>query len=274
MFKKILIIIGYILLTAAIVAYFVFSTMLVSNKKNAVEIKSINITIKDSAVNGFVNKDMIRSVLQLEGLNENESLIKHINQFEIERQLKKRFNIKTAQVYSNLRGEMSVEIEQRRPLLRLEGEIGGFYLDEEEYIFPIDSTYTANVPIVTGYIPYKLFQNFRGYAKKEKVWARSILEIGQYIAKNEFWNSMIEQIDVDEKEILYFTPRVGEQEIRFGSADNIHLKFSKLYTFYKDIVPNSGWDKYKSVDLDIDNQIICRQRSNKAQIKDTTLLIK
>jgi cell division protein FtsQ len=270
MFKKILIITGYILLTAAIAAYFVFATIIVKQKYAQTGIKKINITITDSASNQFVNKDMIKAVLKLEGINEKESLLRHINQYDIEQQLKKQYNIKRAQVFTNLRGVLSIKVEQRRPLLRIQGESGGYYLDDEAYIFPLDTIYTANVPVVTGKIPFNLVPDYKGYLKNNKKWADALMDIGEYIAADDFWNSMIEQIDIDEKEMIYLTPRVGEQEIKFGSPDNIDIKFKKLYAFYKDIVPNSGWNKYKRVDLDIDNQIVCKLRNPQIKTKDTT----
>lgn len=272
MFKKILIISGYVVMTAVIAAYFVFSTIIVKEKYSGMGVNRINITITDSASNQFVNKEMIKSVLKLEGISEKESLLKHINQYEIEKQLKRQYNIKRAQVFTNLRGDLSIRVEQRRPLLRLQGENGGFYLDDEAYIFPLDTIYTANVPVVTGKIPFNLIPDYKGYIKENKKWADALMEIGEYIASDEFWNSMIEQIDIDDKERIYLTARVGDQEIKFGSADNVDIKFRKLYAFYKDIVPNTGWNKYKSVDLDIDNQIVCKQREPEIKIKDTTAI--
>ncbi len=258
MFKKILIITGYIILTAIIAAYFVLSTSLVKDKYARMGIRKINITITDSALNRFVNREMIRSVLRLEGINENESLLRHINQYEIEQQLKKRYNIKKAQVCTNLRGVVSIEVEQRRPLLRLQCESGGFYLDDEAYLFPLDTIFTADVPVVTGKIPFSLHPEFKGYLKENKKWADGLMKMGEYISADQFWNSMVEQIEIDENEQIHITPRVGEQDIIFGSIDNIPIKFKKLYAFYKDIIPNTGWNKYKTVDLEYDNQIVCK----------------
>ncbi|EKD31744.1 MAG: hypothetical protein ACD_77C00260G0001, partial [uncultured bacterium] len=58
-------------------------------------------------------------------------------------------------------------------------------------------------------------------------------------------------------------PRVGQQEIMFGRPDDVEVKFEKLLSFYKNIIPNEGWEKYKVVDLQYNNQIVCVKRKIK-----------
>lgn len=272
MFKKILIITGYSLLTIALGAYFWFSAKLVRDKSAQSGLKKIHIVITDSAQNRFVNSNMIRSVLVLEGVTENESFMRHINPYDIERRLKQTYNIKIAQAYTNIKGELHIAVQQRRPLLRLQIAEGGFYLDDESYIFPLDTIYTADVPVVTGNIPLTLFPGYKGAVKENKEWADAMLELGEFIASEPLWNSLIEQIDIDDKSELHITPRVGNHDINFGRANEIKEKFTKLEAFYKDILPNKGWERYKEVDLRFENQVVCKLR-NHTQIKDTTIKI-
>lgn len=268
-FKKIVIVLGYSILTAALGAYFWFAGGLVKEKYSSIQLRRINIVITDSAVNRFVNREMITNLLKLEGVSITETKLRHLNLFDIEKQLKFRYNIKRAEASKNMRGELNIEVEQRRPLLRLECRDGGFYIDDEAYIFPLDTVYTADVPVVTGNIPLTLFADFKGTVKENREWADAIMKIGEHISREDLWNAMIEQIDIDSNGDLHFTPRVGKQDIIFGPADNIEEKFTKLSAFYNDIAPDKGWEKYSEINLKFDRQIVCKLNKSFVKQNDT-----
>jgi len=263
MFKKILTYFGYTLLFAMIAAYFVFSTILTKQEQSELACKTIKVAILDSAVNRFVTREEIIELLRVEGITPNESKLKHINQNTLEVILSNHNAIRKSEVSYTRDGVLSVNITQRRPILRIETPNGGFYMDETAYIFPLVGRFTSYVPIVSGNIPLKLMPWHRGRVKTNVEWAEALKEFGLYLNKEEFWNSMVEQIYVDEKGIIHLTPRIGEQEIIFGHLDNVEYKFKKLYAFYQEVIPVEGWEKYKSIDLQFSNQIVCKKKDNK-----------
>ena len=63
------------------------------------------------------------------------------------------------------------------------------------------------------------------------------------------------QIDVKGKVI--FMPQVGTQIIEFGKPDEVEQKFKKLLVVHKKVLPAMGWDRYKRVNLEFHDQIIC-----------------
>ena len=69
--------------------------------------------------------------------------------------------IKTAEIYAVPEGKLYVEIEERRPLVRVQGE-HSFYVDEFGVELPLSSIYSARVPLFYGEITtenkYKLVQ--------------------------------------------------------------------------------------------------------------------
>ncbi len=263
MFKKILTYFGYFFLFSLIAGYLIFSTILTKKGQDNLACKTIRVSILDSAQNRFVSKGEIIELLRIEGITVNESKIKHINPYILETILNNRNAIKRSEVSITRDGTLRVDIRQRRPILRIETSNGGFYMDETAYIFPLVKTFTSYVPIVSGEIPLKLMPGHRGKTKYNKEWADALREFGLYLDKEKFWNSMIEQIFIDEKGIIHLTPRIGEQDIIFGHLDNINYKFSKLDAFYQEVMPEEGWEKYRVIDLQYSNQIVCKIRDNK-----------
>ncbi len=260
MFKKILSYFGYLVLTAIPAAYLFYSSKLSSKEMNDLICKKINITIVDSNINRFISCQEIVELLKIEGITEKESKIRHINQNELEQRLDRETAIKHTQVYTTRSGELKIRVEQRRPVIRLQTVNGGFYIDETVYIFPLMKKFTSYVPIVTGSIPLNIPPGFKGMCKEEEEWGRKIKDFGIFLSDNPFWDSIIEQIDVNDKGELILTPRIGKIEILFGKPESIEQKFKKLEAFYKKVLPVAGWESYRGVDLRFSNHIVCKKR--------------
>ncbi|MBQ1929891.1 MAG: cell division protein FtsQ, partial [Bacteroidales bacterium] len=73
----------------------------------------------------------------------------------------------------------------------------------------------------------------------------------------------IEQIYINQNNDIQLATRVGDIEIILGDYKDYKEKLDKLYTFYKNIVPVEGWDKYSSVNLKYKGQIICKLKKRK-----------
>jgi cell division protein FtsQ len=75
--------------------------------------------------------------------------------------------------------------------------------------------------------------------------------------------ALIGQVYVQKDGQFLLVPLVGEQIIEFGKAETdkvVEEKFSKLKVFYKEAIPYEGWEKYKSISLKYDKQIVCAKR--------------
>jgi len=258
--SKIITYVGYALGTILFVTYLVLTSGLVARESDAMICKELKVNVLDSIQNRFVNKDEIHEILTQAGVLMNESKVNQINQYELENLLNNRTAIKASQVSVTTQGTIVVDIIQRRPILRLQTRNGGFYLDDEAYLFPLMKSFTSYVPVVTGHIPLNLPAGYRGDIPDNAKWGHNMLSLAHLLEKEEFWNTMIEQIYVDEKGRLLFTPRLGKVDIIFGKPENIDYKFNKLRTFYNKVIPYEGWDKYASVDLSFSNQLVCKKR--------------
>ena len=52
-------------------------------------------------------------------------------------------------------------------------------------------------------------------------------------------------------------PRVGNHVISFGQPKKKKKKMERLRTFYTEVLNKVGWNKYKRIDLQYSNQIVC-----------------
>jgi len=124
-----------------------------------------------------------------------------------------------------------------------------YYIDDQGNIMP-NSHFASNLVIATGII-------HRNYAKKV------LRHIGCYLLDNTLWNNQVEQLNILPDGTIEMVPRVGDHIVYMGSANNIESKFERLGKFYKYGLSKAGWNKYSYINIEFDNQIICKKRKIK-----------
>ncbi len=83
------------------------------------------------------------------------------------------------------------------------------------------------------------------------------MQLIEFIERDDFWRAQIAQLHIDAKGKVVFLPQVGNQNIEFGKPEDVDSKFRKLMVFYQKVLPVMGWDRYKRVNVEFHNQIIC-----------------
>ena len=89
---------------------------------------------------------------------------------------------------------------------------------------------------------------------------RDIFYFVKYIKNNSFWSALIDQIYVDNRDEIDLFPRVGNHLIHLGTAENYEGKLRNLEAFYDKILPEAGWNRYSSINLEFKDQIVCKRR--------------
>lgn len=264
MFRKITTYFGLAVVLAIFVSYFAFASILKRKGDEMQFCKEIKVTILDSLDNRFVSPSEVTGILKSSKLSPIDKNVKMIDIPSLEELLNNRSAIKRSDVAITRDGKLLVSITQRRPILRIESNEGGFYVDDTEFVFPLVNTFTSYVPIVTGNIPVKLGTGHRGKVdKKDREWMNSMLKFANYISHSEFWSAQIQQIYVENNgDIVLFT-RASDQTIKFGSLEELDYKFRKLMSFYMDIAPVEGWNKYSEINLIYSDQIVCTLKETK-----------
>ena len=114
--------------------------------------------------------------------------------------------------------------------------------------------------IIDGDIPLAANSGYKGSIENpdEKIWFRRIMNVVNYMESSKVWKDKIVQIHVEKNGELILIPRTGNERFIFGQPHSLKEKFSKMERYYTTIVPEKGSDKYKSVDVRFDKQIVCK----------------
>lgn len=228
----------------------------------------VNIHISDETTNGFITEKEIRQRLVETHLYPAHKPLRLIDCRSIEQTLKTSAFVKTAECYKTQDGQVDITITQRMPIVRIKAANGqDYYLDDNNHVMP-NSKYTSDLIIATGAINQWFACNY-------------ISNLSKALMESNLWRNQIEQINVLPDHSIELVPRVGDHIIYLGQMPNIadyrlrqdsvfrfvQKKMDRLEKFYKYGLSQAGWNKYSYINLEFDNQIICKRRDKTSTIE-------
>lgn len=221
-------------------------------KKAGVVCKAVKVYIPGSEY--FIDKQEIDHILQSGNYQLVGLRMDHINMHDLENKLKANPFIEYAKVYGDMDGVLVLEISQRQPILRMLNKFDqDFYVDKNGLKVPLSPNFTARVLAVNGYIE----EPFGGKVDSliSQI-AKDVYKTVDYIRQDELWSAQIAQVYVNVDKEIELIPRVGSQRILLGNADSLDVKFRNLLGFYKQALPKTGWEAYKTINIKYTNQVI------------------
>ncbi len=231
---------------------------------------SFLIAFSERKQGGAVCKEI---VIELDNLNENHFLdeadvmqlvessgepikgvgIGRIKLKEIENKLKYDKHILDAELFGDLKGNLIVNVELRRPIARIvQSDAPDAYIAEDGVIMPVSEKYTSRVLLISGAV--KELLESEDLNKSEE--GKQLLTMIEFINADKFWKAQVAQLELSKNGKVTIYPQVTGQLVEFGKPDNVEVKFKKLMVFYKEILPTRGWTRYERVNLEYEGQVI------------------
>lgn len=217
----------------------------------------------------FLTKTQLSKMLYSEGLIFEFQAREEVFPEKIEKFIGDISQVKTVEVFMQLGTAWRIEVELRKPLARIYNKYDEtFYLDEDGEIMSTTPEHTARVLVVTGNINDRrnglsVPEIINNDSLKSILKLDEIYRISDYVCHDPVICSLIGQLHIEKNGDLILVPLVGDFKIIFGSADSeeeVKAKFKKLKIFYKEGMPNVGWNKYTEISLKYRDQIVCRTK--------------
>ena len=234
----------------------------------------MEIDIADETTYGFLDAKEIKAILERKGIYPMGRRLDDISPRNIESILNHSPFVSTAQCHKTIDGHVVITVTQRSPLVRIKSERGDdYYLDENGGIMP-NSKYVSDLSIVTGEV--------------SRTFARRYISIrARVIMADDFWRNNIVQINVQHDLGIEIVPRVGDHIVFLGylplSAKQserdeevtvfVREKLKRLRNFYRYGLSVAGWNKYQRIDIQYDNQIICKKYPELMRIQKSAVVV-
>ena len=244
MLKKILSILSVVVLAG----YLVYSLAAMTDRHEDTRLcRGVDLHITDSLHFGLIDEEMVLAVLQEHSIDPVGLPLEEIDPERIEATLLMHPLVGKVQCYKTGGDMLRINLSSKVPLVRVINNRGqDFYVDSRGEILTQRSL-AVQLPVATGYID-------RQFAAGE------LLEVVRVIDQSEFWKAQVEQINVTKDGQIELVPRVGDHLLILGTADNVEAKLDRLMNFYEKGLDNVGWNKYRSVSVAYENQVVCKKR--------------
>ena len=238
-----------------------------NGSKQLVLFPEINLIVQDE-ISLLTEKELMNELktkqLYREGLVKSELKVD-----EIESYIRRMNEVLSADVYMELDGRWHIDVETRRPIARVVAhEIDEFYVDNDFELMRLSPYSRPKVLVFTGM--ESLIKTSSQYGEiinndslKTIFKLDQIYRISNYVCNDTFYNAQIVQVHYTKKDGFVLIPRVGGQKIIFGDAvsdEMVEDKFKKLTTFYDEVIPFEGWDKYELINLKYKDQIVAKKK--------------
>lgn len=238
----------------AIIIIFI-SIGFVEKRQQVRTLQHIYIDIENQFDNYYIHEEDVMGLITTKGQNKLVGLeMESLNLRELENKVRKNLFVKKADAYKDLKGNLIVNVQQRRPIARfLRGGVQDFYLADDAQVLPVSPRYSSRVVMIGGSFAKKIKEG--DFMQNEH--GKAIFDLLNFVRDSEFWMAQIAEINIDAKGYITLYPQIGKQVIEFGMAEDIEKKFSKLRIFYEEIIPRKGWNTYSRVNLQYKDQIVC-----------------
>lgn len=223
----------------------------VFNKSSKVDVpcKDVHITIEKGVIEGFLTPAEIQKMLAADNIKPVGRTLSQINTREIEEKLQSKELIEQAECYKTQSGNLCISVKERIPVMHVMADNGEDYYVDNQGNQMSNPDYVCNLMIATGKINRK-------YAR------RVLAPVGKLVMQDPFWRNQIVQLNVLADETLEMIPRVGNHVVYLGKPVGIKRKLERLRKFYKYGLNQAGWNIYSRISVELDNQIICKKRTN------------
>jgi len=222
--------------------------------KGEVTVTAIQVSLDNIQENHYLDEKDIIHLMRLDPENLKGASFNQLNFREIEQRIRQSPFVSDAQLYSDLKGNLTVNVSMRRPIARIVQNDGpDAYIGQDGTIMPVSDKFSSRVVLISGEFVPKLLKQDNIHEIEE---GRQLMSLLNTIHEDSFWSAQIAQIDMDSKAKAILFPQVGDETIEFGKPENLETKFRKLKIFYKEILPRVGWNKYDRINVEYEGQVV------------------
>ena len=227
------------------------------NAKNNSLCRGMTVEINEGSKALFLNKRDVTAMLENEGLKDlSHRKITSLDLLKIENALRKNGWIRDVQLYFDNNQLLKVRIQERQPVARLFTLSGNSYLiDSNGVQMALAEKNVFRLPVFTGY-PGEKFG-----LRKDSALGCQIRMLANFLNHDPFWSDQIQEVNISPSKTFLMTTLMGNQVIEFGDGNDYENKFHRLMLFYKEVIVQTGFEKYSSIKLAYSGQVIATRKA-------------
>lgn len=244
-------------LTILLLAYSCYLSIMVIKKHATLVCKHVNIHIKEQSGQSFITEQSLLDILHYQhNIQLKGTLLQEINTYYIHSKLQSHPIIKNVLVFKTWPDTLHIYVETKFVIARLlnpmEANGNPLYVDENGNMVVLQGLPLIRVLLISGEL-----KNIAEKNSNLKI-NPALLELLHYLYRDPFFRLQITSLEVDSNHKITLGTQIGNHIIEFGKAEHIPKKLEKTRLFYSQIIPYKGWGAYHRINVEFEDQIICK----------------
>lgn len=189
---------------------------------------------------------------------------KNIELEKIEEQVSYNTQLAGVRAFLDISGNVHIKAEPRKPILRIFDDKGYHsYLGEDMILMENSLSRSHRILVANGNIPHlnkeAKIKVLKHQEELPKIY-HQLYKLANLIEKDEFLNTLINQIYIRNNQKAILTPKLGVKKIEFGKLENMEEKLFKIKALYLHGNKKVDWQKYNAINVEYENQIVCSKK--------------
>lgn len=213
----------------------------------------------------LITEDELKSSIEAKFGKLSDRRIENIDLKAISEFVKQQPCLTESSVKMDVDGTVAISARQYVPMLRLMPDQGRqAYLSEEGVLMPVSALHICRLPVATGdfSIPFRNGTNLYDSCARNPILipaTQALFDLhyaSALIQRDTILDALIEQIIIEQPNHLQLITAAGSHTIRVGDTTLLQEKLENLKIFYKQALTKLGWNKYHTLSLEYQGQVV------------------
>ncbi len=222
------------------------------NKSRGEKCTGIEVQVINADSTSFVTPQGVLNDLKGQGIKLVGKRMGDINASEIEEALRLSPYLENADIVKCQDGKVLIRVSQLVPVFRVFDGGSSYYVNRAGKHMSATNYYHSDVPVVQGHFTRKFPPTH-------------LLPLIDYVENDSLLHSLVTMYIVRDTNNIILVPSISGHVVNIGNVSGLENKFAKLKLFYREVMPQRGWNTFDTISVKWNHQVVATRRTKAVQ---------
>lgn len=222
------------------------------DKSRGEKCTGIEVQVINADSTSFVTPQGVLNDLKGQGIKLVGKRMGDINASEIEEALRLSPYLENADIVKCQDGKVLIRVSQLVPVFRVFDGGSSYYVNRAGKHMSATNYYHSDVPVVQGHFTRKFPPTH-------------LLPLIDYVENDSLLHSLVTMYIVRDTNNIILVPAISGHVINVGNVSGLENKFAKLKLFYREVMPQRGWNTFDTISVKWNHQVVATRRTKAVQ---------
>ena len=222
------------------------------DKSRGEKCTGIEVQVINADSTSFVTPQGVLNDLKGQGIKLVGKRMGDINASEIEEALRLSPYLENADIVKCQDGKILIRVSQLVPVFRVFDGGSSYYVNRAGKHMSATNYYHSDVPVVQGHFTRKFPPTH-------------LLPLIDYVENDSLLHSLVTMYIVRDTNNIILVPSISGHVVNIGNVSGLDNKFAKLKLFYREVMPQRGWNTFDTISVKWNHQVVATRRTKAVQ---------